>query len=81
MHTKMDALDELPCILQFLTKIVIIFDAHIPIFTFFYSPKLVKIRKSCRTWTWKIYVSFGPFTKNREQLGTGVREKKFYRFK
>jgi len=28
-------------------KIVIIFDAHIPIFTFFYSPKLVKIRKSC----------------------------------
>jgi len=30
-----------------LTKIVIIFDAQIPIFTFFYSPKIVKIQKSC----------------------------------
>ena len=48
---------------------------------FFYSPKLVKIQKSCRTWTGKIYISFGRFTGNGEQLGTGVREKKFYRFK
>ena len=30
-----------------LTKIVIIFDAHTPIVTIFYSPKLVKLRKSC----------------------------------
>ena len=37
------------CILfyEHLTKIVIIFDAQIPIFTFFYSPKLVKLQKSC----------------------------------
>jgi hypothetical protein len=57
------------------------FDAQIPFFTFFYSPKLVKIQKSCRTWTGKIYISFGRFTGNGEQLGAGVREKKFYRFK
>ena len=51
MHTKMDALHarlEVYLILWNLTKIVIIFDARIPIFTFFYSLKLVKIRKSCQ---------------------------------
>ena len=37
------------CILfyEHLTKIVIIFDAQIPFFTFFYSPKPVKLQKSC----------------------------------
>jgi hypothetical protein len=30
-----------------LTQIVIIFDAHTRVFTIFYSPKLVKLRKSC----------------------------------
>ena len=48
-RVKIDALLKLPCFnfINYLTKIVIIFDARTPIFTFFYSPKLVKLRKSC----------------------------------